>query len=66
MSFSPNVPDQGDTWTSARFNVQTPGLTGIQILAHVTTGVDRGIGDIAIDDVKVTGVHAAHAPTTVT
>ena len=46
--------------------MKRPGLAGIQILAHVTNGVDRGVGDIAIDDVKVTDVHAAHAPNTVT
>ena len=58
MSLSPNVSDQGDIWTSASVSVHRPGLAEIQILAHVTNGVDRGIGDIAIDDVKVTDVHA--------
>ena len=58
MSFSPNVPDQGDIWIGASVSVHRPGLAGVQILAHVTNGVDPGVGDIAIDDVKVGDGHA--------
>ena len=62
-AFCPNVPDQGDIWIGASVSVHRPGLAGIQILAHVTNGVDRGVGDIAIDDVKVGDGHA-NAPNT--
>ena len=53
-----NVPDQGDIWIGARVSVHRPDLAGVQVLAQIATGSDRGIGDIAIDDVKVGDGHA--------